>query len=409
VRLQSLPTRLTLGSSLKQQLDDTAGETHTLRLTLEDAQTALTTASSFADSLQNQYEEVSADKLRLEDELARQQETIANRSTESESRQRDEQLFRYKEDREVLQWTLEVDRQQHEKDIAAVTFGKAQDIRAARARMSELESRVSELQAVLRDAQKSRGEGGNEHVGQLELKVQLLRAERDDSRRSQSFGEHEHHFALKTAEADRASAVEDLAHARCELQEHLTAHDNLQKETGKLRERLQDVSARLESVAGSFATASTEKNDLADRVAHLELEVGHATTVRDELERKVVEATQQEATSLEAHRTHHEQLVDLASRLVMEQSERSKAQNELVMSNRARSDLESRVDQLHVRIIELQEAQPLREDDSPSNGHVRSRSSTSSSTALQSLQAEKADLQSRLQRRIRKISTKTSV
>ena len=400
---------LTPDRSLSQQLDYAKADVCSLCLKIEDVQTALTTASSFADDLQNQYEEVSAAKLKLEDELTKVQENLADRSTDSEAQQRNEQLFQLKDHLQNLQQKMGEERLQHEKEIEATAFGGQQDLVEARTRSAELTARVSELQSALASAQAGRKREDSGSVGLLHVKIQQLRAERDDLRRSKSFGEHEHHFALKAAEADRASALEELQIVRSELRQKTTAHDNLEVETTGLRDRLQHISARLESVAASFATASSEKNDLADRVAQLELELGHAMAARDDLESKVAQAIEQEVASHEAHRTHNKQLVDLASRLAMEQSDRSKAQNELFMSNRARSDLEARVDQLRSKIDELQAAQADANPSVASSGQVESQSPLPSTTLIQELQAEKADLQGRLQRRIRGLSLKFSV
>jgi len=397
-------SRLIHRSSLQERMDEARVDADTLRIKLEDAQTALVTAGYFADSLQNQYEDVSAVKLKLEDELAKVHETLADRSTDSEARQRDEQLFLLQEDLQAMKRALIEKRQDYEKELAASKFEKEKDAEDRRNRIIQLESRIGKLQADLELAQKARHTGGSENVGLLHVKMQQLRGERDELRRNLSFNEHEHHFAFKAAEADRASALEDLGIIRADLEQKTAALCASQEETAQLRERLQAVSARLESVFASFATASTEKNDLADRVAHFELELGHTVAERDELLGQVATASEQESASLEAHREHHEQLVDLASRLAMEQSERSKAQNELLMSNRARSDLETRVDQLQSKAAsELQDAKHDERPPSPI-GHVRRRSGLPSPTIIQNLQAEIADLQSRIQRRDREFS-----
>lgn len=347
---------------------------------------------------------MSAAKFKLEEEFADIQKMLADRSTDSEASSRQEELFHLKEEVQDLLRKLSHAQQQCDGEIAGLKFGKEQDLKEARARVCELEGTVSQLEMSLDTARPGLDRTRSENEDLLHVKIEQLRTERDDLRRSKSFGEHEHHFALNAAVADRDSALDDIEKAHSQLLQKSTAYDSLEAEVAQLKQRLDDVSTRLETVSASFAAASTEKNDLADRISHLELELRHATAARNEFDIKVKEATAKEVASLQAHHIHHEQLVDLASRLAIEQSERSKAQNALVTSNKARSDLEARVDQLGVKIDELQKAQPGDMVSSSSNGHVRSRSTLPSPTLIQELLAEKTDLQGRLQRRIRKAS-----
>ena len=373
------------GSALQEQLNDVGMHVEDLRLKLEDARTALITAGSFSESLQSRYEEVSAEKIKLEDEVTKVRMALSNRSTDSEACQRDEQLFQLKDELRNMQERFVEAQHQSEKELSVMQFAKEQDEAEAATRATELEAHKVRLQGMLSSAMQSQSGGSSKEDNTLEVKIQQLRGDRDELRSEKAFLQHEFYFALKAAEADRTSALEDLQQIRTEMQQATTAQHDRSVETQGLHERLQVISIRLDSVTASFATATNEKQDLADRLEQLQLELNNARQAQDYRQKE------QEATTTETHRLHDQQVVELMSRLAAVQDEVSSGRHRLVLSNRARSELEASVEQLQSRMIQSKgrgsEVPPQPREDQDASG------SSSDTPAMVK------DLEARVQRR----------
>ena len=326
---------------------------------LSDATREVSEAGERLDSLQSQFEEASAAKLNLEDDLAKLQQAIANRSTEFESRQQDEQLFDIKEELQTARRVLEDERKQTTTKVAALAFEKTQDIEKARRRIAELESRVAELRIPTTQAQANHLEIDGDDVGHLHVKIQRLRSERDDLLQSTSFAEHENRFALKALEADHQSALE----------------------------KLQKTEAML----------AVEKHELEDKIALLESELSRSMCQRDDLEAKLGAAAQSEINNGAQHQIRDEQLRDMSSQLVILQERCKKAEHELALSAWARSDLEERYRKLQLEngpMTDTRTSEPARTVTRTDNGTKRLSDSTlsagpsSSEHAAQRVQVE---------------------
>lgn len=299
---------------------------------MDDKESDLMSATARAEDLQNQNEEAVKAKIELEDRVIELEETLADRSTESEARQRDEEFFQFKEEAESSQKALFAERERHRSEIEAIDFAKTKDADEARqqietleGKIAELEQRIAELQSALVTASRSVENSEKQcvalksaldasrpstipvssNVRNYVAKIDALRLERDQARQSLSFVEHEQRFAMQ----DRASTSAELQRARSELNLKTSAVDALQVERDRQAEQLaqaegsaaatseekERMEQALEQIQGDLETALGEKELLEGRTAELEKqnaalssqlqEVVHHAAIRDRVDR----------------------------------------------------------------------------------------------------------------------------
>ena len=371
---------------------DMRGQVEALRTELADLNQRLRRAVEQADGMQEKYERCARQKLDLEKDLAELQAIMADRSTASEGQDRMAEIFDQKEEIQHLTAKLQ---------------GSERSLSLARMRITELEASIAVLTPLPSSC-------GSREVVLLQDKIQRLRSERDELRLSFSYVQHEHRFARDAAEADRISAVEDLQRARSELEVKLEAISTLRAEHAAAKDALDTVTTRLEGVNGSFASASAEKNDLADKVTHLEVDLREATSSRDQLLSRVDELDKRLAERLEDSQVQH-----LISEVAMAQHKASKAEREMFSLLKANKEYESRIDRLQEQLEATIEVRPASTDRPPSRadrppsradrpssrgsivggGHIRRISQVYSGETVDTLRIEKTDLLGRVQNR----------
>lgn len=279
---------------------------------------------------------------------------MADRSTASEARVKDEELFELKESLETLTQQMELLKQDHQGEVDSATFLREQDKLEYNTKSAELVERIEHLEAQLRSTEqelasskstleatynqlarltqlpstphKNLTELDNEkHLALMHSKIEKLRSERDELRQNLSYLAHENRFALRAAVADKQSAAEETAELRIELQTKLESCERLQGEVTEVQERLVQINGTLSDVEASFASASCDKHDLVDKVAQLESDLDKIRKERDEME----ESTR-----------------GLVSNLTWSKSRVQKLEKELAESARNEKQLEQRMDQL---------------------------------------------------------------
>lgn len=342
-----------------------------LKLRLVDAQKSLEDAEARVEVEQERFQEAFNAKLELEASLAEAREEIANRSTESDARLRDEELFDQKEILAELRKTLEDERAEHVKEKEMATFILTQDLDEARSKLVGLEKDVQALEI------------GKKHLRLAEDKIMRLRAERDDLRNSLSFVNHEQRFTSQEA----------------------TKH----------RQALDVARVLLEKQSASLATLESEQVIAGHTSSKLESDLAEATTSRDALMGQVQEIEAKLKASMEEHAVQAEQSGDLVSILALAQSKASRAEGELAQLRKACKELEERHDRAQALLEAKREvgileesnganrsASPISEERPGSAfGHRSKRSgiSTSMMDMIEGLKVDKADLAGRLSRR----------
>ena len=331
---------------------------------MSDAQAELGEANVKADERQDQFEEMLKAKLELETALTEAQQIAADRSTDSEARQRDEDLFNAKEKVAQLETSLTAEREEHAKELENATFVLKKDLEEAQARMAGVEMELGGAKA------------GAESIVLMKDKIARLRKERDELRISLNFINHEQRFNLEAANANRAA----LDSARIQLDEKTQDLDRLQRQHSESE------------------TASTQ----------LEADLKDAAMSRDTLSQQVQELESRLQDSMQEHRLQAEQSGSLVSELALARSKASRAESEMMILRKANHDFEVRVDRLQATLdakletAALAESTANQEGDRPGSslGHRRRRSGLPASLdVLENLKVERADLLGRLSRR----------
>jgi chromosome segregation ATPase len=307
-----------------------------------------------------------------------------------------------KERLETLQKSLAAERKEHEREIQLLEFLRSEDAGEAMKReesmrqqiaeverrlvetegqlaahlgqVAALQSRINELEAASTNSRPS--DEREKHVTLMHSKIEKLRIERDDLRQKLSYLTHENRFALRAAEADKMSAVEDLHRVRADLRQKTSAYEVLEADSASLQDRVVSITARLQSAEASFAAASTDKHDLADRVAQLELDLDRAVKERDD--NKVG-------------------LVQLASDHARVQTENAAAKQELEIAQKQQRNLEEEVDRLRAGSNAQGPSAEVVQGEEPR----RRTSSGASVKELDDVQQMANDLRARLGRRER--------
>jgi chromosome segregation ATPase len=324
-------------------------EVDTYKHRLQDSETNLVSVGAVIDGLQERLEVLLAEKLKVEDELRSVQEEIGNRSTESEARARDEELFQLKEELDGYKESMANTR----KELEGRIFVKDKDIEEARASVATLQSTIANLENANRRAE-------TRHVHLLHDKIGRLRSERDELRVSLNFIQHEHRFARQALESDKLVAVGELQDVKNVVRE----------KTESLERALLDLG----------------------RVVQLEDELRDAITLRDELalqEEKNKETLKSNQAQL---RSNALELGTLANHLALSSYEASKAQSEKAQLQKTARDLEQKINW-------LQEDKEVLSGMTGQNGDTSENASAVKVGQIGALWESNAALQDRLTRR----------
>ncbi|WVW86097.1 hypothetical protein I302_108136 [Kwoniella bestiolae CBS 10118] len=252
--------------SLNDQLDDLKADISSLQIKLDDKIAELAESSASHDEVQNRFEQAVKSLNEVQAKLAEVEEAQTDRSTESEAREKDEELFQLKEARDKLSKDLQIAHEEYGKELASNTFKSQQDLLEAQGRVQQLEKQVHDLQSALSSAQQSKSSvtSDNETVHRMEQKISQLRNERDDLRHNLSFVQNERHFAIRAANTDKEAALEDVRKVKEELKQNTAAYEKLQVELEEVRRLLGESEAQIGEVDDE------EKSLLHKKLASLE-------------------------------------------------------------------------------------------------------------------------------------------
>ncbi|KAK4685835.1 hypothetical protein P7C73_g4309, partial [Tremellales sp. Uapishka_1] len=393
---------------VEDRLRNGTAEVSNLRKEVRDAQAESTKMRAVADENQALYEAATTTIAQLRTRIAGLDDDLTNRTSESDRQKRDDDILAL---RDLLE-RAEVEKTRLEKEIEKTLFQQSQDAALAQQRIESLNARLSELDTISESTARATNLEEAQHVGLLHSKIQRLRAERDELRQAISFAQHERHFTVQAAEADRASAIEELGKVRSDLKATSATCDNLRTESMELRKKLDEAMSRAERVSASFAVASADKDDLEDKLSHLQLEIGHAITERDGLKEEVDHlalmlrqsqenlkvSDEKVQRSVATHQEQATQLAELVGQWTKTRDDLSWARSESAAAHRANNDLEARIDRLQ---SVLSASRPS--STSPNEG---SESGTAVVMSMvQDLEAERADLSARIDRRNAQIAT----
>ena len=347
----------------KEKHRETVAETETLRLQLEDAQKRV-------EEMEDRFEESLKKQLDTENALNEVREEFANRSTDSEARQRDEQLFDHKEAVERLQQVLDKERAEHATVVEAAVLVLSKDLEESRERINRLEK---ELEGA---------SSSSKNLKLAENKIHRLRAERDELRTSLHFVNHEQRFTNKEVETHQLSLR--------------TARDALDKQTITLAILQQQY---LES----GETSTQLKTDLVEATAARDGLLMQVARLETELQAKISDCREQEAQS-----------GSLASDWALAKSRAERANAELVELRRVNRELEVQYDRAQATLEAKMQTQAIHEAEDTTAGpqrpastegrRVRRISGLQSAPSMASDQLEKlkiahADTVGRLKRR----------
>ncbi|WWC71952.1 uncharacterized protein I206_105911 [Kwoniella pini CBS 10737] len=248
---------------LTDQLDDLKAELSALQIELDDRNTELAASRASHDEVEGRFEEAVKSLNEVQGRLGDMENAQADRSTESEAREKDEELFHLKELKDRLAQELNNAREQHEKELTATTSKQEQDLLETQTRIQELEKHVERLQSALsaaHDAKKAGAISDNEALHRMEQKISQLRSERDDLRHNLSFVQNERHFAIRAATSDKESAIEDVKRMKEAL-----------KQSNLVREKLQaELDVVNESRSAGREANDAENAEMSDRITSLE-------------------------------------------------------------------------------------------------------------------------------------------
>ncbi|KAK8853159.1 hypothetical protein IAR55_003860 [Kwoniella newhampshirensis] len=382
---------------LSDQVNDLNADLSSLRIQLDDKTAELVVSASSADEVQSRFEEAVKTINTLQGRVAQLEDLQADRSTESEARERDEQLFQIQEEKRNLQETLSAVQKEYEAELASITFKSEQDIAEAQKRVAILEKQVSDLQASLASAAKDVQVSENQQeVRRLEDKIGRLRAERDDLRHNVSFVQNERHFAIRAANEERESAIEEVRKARDELKQRNSTYENLQMLVEELRKDLEEQTSRVGKTA---ADADSEKLDLVTKVTNLESEL---VTAKDN-----VASQRSHVAELEAQlRARGDNMQQSQAQIDSLQKEVSNLVHHLGQTAKLSDPPLARIPLEEDSDLPTDLAQAITHGEQKRPSHTRSRSSVSSSM-LQNLNMER-NLQAKIERRDARIATLTN-
>ena len=315
-----------LGEKLSTQLEELEEERVTSRNAakrVEEAEAMISSGDIQLAKLSEDLEAAITLRTSLESKIAELQDTLANRSTESEADARDTELSQLRSELEIVRSTLAEKETESQREVQILSFTKEQDAKSAkeqldnlqseldtarmasqaasdrasdqeissqqtiddlRAEITTLEQRVKSLQselsaakdtadasrALLPPATLTKTSHTPDHVGLLYAKIQSLRADRDGLRQELSFAQNESRFTVSAAQADRKSALEELEKVKNSISSQTVIRDALEAEINMVRTQLSEKEIRLEETKALYAGVTVDKGDVADAIAQYE-------------------------------------------------------------------------------------------------------------------------------------------
>lgn len=260
-------------------VDDAEGERakiQAMTTELEDCKNRLANRLLEIEELSDKLQGAATDIVKLETRNAEMEDSLANRSTETEAQHRQEEVFQLKEDIEGLK------RDYGEAQLDLAT--KSQEIATGADRIQQLESELA--------GRNNAASADVTHAHLLHAKIETLRTERNELRQTISFAKHEQRFALSAAEADKASAILELQLVKAELVRRDAEIDKLQGEISGHREQLDGLTAELEGVRGRMAEINIKEQDaFQQQIQRLQAELADSKSRSEALQDEMRETS----------------------------------------------------------------------------------------------------------------------
>nr|XP_019003311.1 uncharacterized protein I203_04349 [Kwoniella mangroviensis CBS 8507]OCF66772.1 hypothetical protein I203_04349 [Kwoniella mangroviensis CBS 8507] len=259
--------------SLNDELDDLRMDVSSLQIKLDDKIAELAVSTMSHDKLQDLFDEAMKSLGEVQAKLSEAEEAQADRSTATEARHKDEELFQLKEEKAQLSQMLQSATEEFQEELAAVTFKGEQDLLEAQGRVQKLEKQVEDLQSDLSSLHNSKSSitSDSETVHRLEQKISQLRSERDDLRHNLSFVQNERHFAIRAANTDKEAALEDVRKVKDEIKQSNMACERLRVELEEAKIRLAENASKVNEIDDE------ERQQLVERVSSLEVDLSNQT------------------------------------------------------------------------------------------------------------------------------------
>ncbi|WWC94764.1 hypothetical protein V866_001613 [Kwoniella sp. B9012] len=256
---------------LNDQLDDLKMDVSSLQIKLDDKISELAVSTASHEKIQDLFDEAMKSLGEVQAKLSEAEEAQADRSTATEARHKDEELFQLKEEKAQLSQTLQSAKEEFQEELAAATFKGEQDLLEAQGRVQKLEKQVEDLQSALSSVHHSKSSitSDSETVHRLEQKISQLRSERDDLRHNLSFVQNERHFAIRAANTDKEVALEDSRKVKDELKQSNMACERLRVDLEEAKIRLAENARKVNE------KDDEEKQQLVERVSSLEVDLSN--------------------------------------------------------------------------------------------------------------------------------------
>lgn len=364
-QLETLNTELT---SLEQLVRDKTTELAEVNRLSEQASCRLAESETTVITLRNQVAE-------LECKL---DESAAENVSEN-----DEERIQLRKEKEALEEALQLAKKEHESELAAIEADSQKALSNAQIHIDTLQNSIQDApQPNIKDV---------DVIHKFEEKIGRLRIERDELRHNISFVQNERHFAVRAANAEKETAIEEVGKAREELKRKSAICERLQQEMEEFRAALAEKDVEFGDAIATTREVANEKEKLAKQLADIEHELSSSHEAVSTQQTRVFELESQ----LQAQEANLKQVEARAGLL---QTELTNVLHHMAQSKKLSDRPESRAS------VPEEEDSDLPKDlagavSSENRRHSHRRSTSGMSiTMLQNLQTER-NLQAKIDRR----------
>lgn len=243
---------------MNTQLETLNAELTSLEQLIQDKTTELADVNALSERTNCRLAESDATVATLRNEIAQLEDKVVRESNEERI-----QLLKEKE---ALKQALQLAKEEHESKFAAI---QADSQRA----LSNSQTRIDTFQNSIQDIPRPNTKKDVDEIQKLEEKIGRLRIERDELRHNISFVQNERHFAVRAANAEKETAIEEVGKAREELKRKSAVCERLQEEIEECRAALAKKDGEIGSAIATTQEAANEKEKLANQLANLEHEL----------------------------------------------------------------------------------------------------------------------------------------
>lgn len=235
---------------MNTQLETLNAELTSLEQLIQDKTTELADVNALSERTNCCLAESEATVATLRNEIAELEDKVARESN-------GERIQLCKE-KVALEQALQLAKEEHESDSQRA--------------LSDSQARIDTFQNSIQNIPRSNTKDVDE-IQKFEEKIGRLRIERDELRHIISFVQNERHFALRAANAEKETAIEEVGKAREELKRTSAVCERLQEEIEQCRAALAEKDGEIGSAIATTQEVANEKEKLANQLANLEHEL----------------------------------------------------------------------------------------------------------------------------------------